>query len=262
MVVAVVANCSSFNTLVASLSRNVYAISMDNLGPKAFTKLSEKSHMPLIAIISIAVVSLLGCTLDFSTVITIEVTFLMIDYSLIWVSLIALRVKHPEMPRPFKIPIKSTWGCVLFVAPSWAICIVALLVNGGDYYVGGMIGIAAIPIVYIFFKRRYGGLTKLYPDLHPMNPKTKLAYGDLTRFAKLFGIMTIISFVAVPFMPWYEGSWGQEYYQDVYGPAGAFDFICHAILVLAIIYAVITIVLFLLAKKYDNKEMRPEGLEY
>jgi preprotein translocase subunit SecG len=74
--------------------------------------------------------------------------------------------------------------------------------------------------------------------------------------------MTIISFVAVPFMPWYEGSWGQEYYQDVYGPAGAFDFICHAILVLAIIYAVITIVLFLLAKKYDNKEMRPEGLEY
>lgn len=262
MVVAVVANCSSFNTLVASLSRNVYAISMDNLGPKSFTKLSEKSHMPLIAIISVAVVSLIGCTFDFSTIITIEVMFLMVDYSLIWISLLALRIKHPEMERPFKIPFKSTLGCGIFVAPGWAICIIGMLLNGSDYFLGGMIGIAFIPLLYIFFKRRYGGLTPLYPDLHPMNPKTKLAYGDLMRFAKLFGVMSITSFIAIPFMPWYEGSWGQEYYQEVYGPAGAFDFICHAIVVVAIVYAIVTIVLYFLAKKYDNKEMRPEGLEY
>ena len=261
-VVAVVANCSSFNTLVASLSRNVYAISMDNLGPKSFTKLSEKSNMPLIAIVSVAIVSLIGCTFSFSTIITIEVMFLMVDYSLIWVSLLALRIKHPEMERPFKIPFKSTLGCGLFVAPGWAICIIGILTNGGDYFVSGMIGIAAIPLIYIFFKRRYGGLTPLYPDLHPMNPKTKLAYGDLTRFAKLFGIMSITSFIATPFMPWYEGSWGPEDYADTYGAANAFDIICHAILVIAIVYAIITIIRLLLAKKYDNKEMRPEGLEY
>ena len=261
-VVAVVANCSSFNTLVASLSRNVYAISMDNLGPKSFTRLSEKSHMPLVAIISVAIISLLGCTLSFATIITVEVMFLMVDYSLIWISLLALRIKHPEMERPFKIPFKSTVGCGLFVAPGWIICIVAILVNGADYFVGGMIGIAVIPILYIFFKRRYGGLTKLYPDLHPMNPITKLAYGDLTRFAKLFGVLSIMSFIAIPFMPWYEGSWGQEYYMETYGAASAWNVILTAITVVAIVYAIVTIILIILARKYDNKEMRPEGLEY
>lgn len=261
-IIAVVANCSSFNTLVASLSRNVYAISMDNLGPKSFTKLSEKSGMPLVAIISIAIVSLLGCILDFSTIITIEVMFLMVDYSLIWISLIALRIKHPEMERPFKIPFKSTWACVLFVAPGWAICIIAIMVNGADYFLGGMIGIALIPILYIIFKLKYGGLTKLYPELHPKNPKTKLAYGDLTRFAKLFGVMSICSFIAIPFMPAYEGSWGPEYYAETYGVANAWDIINNGILIVAIAYAVLTIILAILAKKLDSKAMKPEGLEY
>lgn len=261
-IIAVIANCSSFNTLVASLSRNVYAISMDNLGPKSFTKLSEKSDMPTIAIVSIGIVSLLGCTLDFSTIITIEVMFLMVDYSLIWIALIRLRIKHPEMERPFKIPFKSTLGCTLFVAPGWIICFIAIMVNGADYFLGGMIGIAILPLLYIFFKIRYGGLTKLYPDLHPCNPKTKLAYGDLGRFAKLFGLMSILSFIAIPFMPYYEGSWGAEYYQETYGSAGAWEFINNGILVVAIAYAVLTVVLVLLAKKYDNKAMKPEGLEY
>ena len=260
--VAVIANCSSFNTLVASLSRNVYAISMDNLGPKSFTKLNEKSGMPVVAIVSVGIVSLLGCTLDFSTIITIEVMFLMVDYSLIWIALIALRIRHPEMERPFKIPFKSTLGCTLFVAPGWIICIVAIFVNGADYFFAGMVGIALLPIMYIFFKLRYGGLTKLYPDLHPMNPKTKLAYGDLSRFAKLFGTMSILSFIAIPFMPVYEGSWGAEYYYETYGSVNAWDFINNGIRAVAIVYAVVTIVLLLLAKKFDNKAMRPKDLEY
>lgn len=260
-IVAIVANCSSFNTLVASLSRNVYAISMDNLGPKAFTKLNEKSGMPVIAIVSVGIVSLIGCTFSFDTIITIEVMFLMIDYALIWVALIALRIKHPEIERPFRIPF-GTVGCTIFVAPGWIICFVALMLNGADYFLGGMIGIALIPLLYIFFKRKYGGLAKLYPDLHPLNPKTKLAYGDLTRIAKLFGVTSILSFMAIPWMPFYEGSWGPEYYLEVYGTANAWDFINNGITVVAIVYAVLTIIAVVLAKKYDTKDMKPEGYEY
>lgn len=260
-IIAIVANCSSFNTLVASLSRNVYAISMDNLGPKAFTKLNEKSGMPVVAIVSVGIVSLIGCTFSFDTIITIEVMFLMVDYSLIWIALIALRLKHPEIDRPFRIPF-NTVGCVIFVAPGWIICFLALMLNGADYFLGGMIGIALIPLLYIFFKRKYGGLTKLYPDLHPMNPKTKLAYGDLGRIAKLFGITSILSFIAIPWMPFFEGSWGPEYYLEVYGTANAWDFINNGIMIVAIVYAVLTIIAAILAKKYDNKSMKPEGYEY
>ena len=227
-IIAIIANCSSFNTLVASLSRNVYAISMDNLGPKSFTKLNEKSGMPVIAIVSVGIVSLIGCTFSFDTIITIEVMFLMVDYSLIWIALIALRIKHPEIERPFRIPL-GTVGCTIFVAPGWIICFVALMLNGADYFLGGMIGIALIPLLYIFFKRKYGGLTELYPDIHPRNPKTKLAYGDLGRMAKLFGVTSILSFMAIPWMPFYEGSWGPEYYLEVYGTANAWDIINNGI---------------------------------
>lgn len=260
-IIAIIANCSSFNTLVASLSRNVYAISMDNLGPKSFTKLNEKSGMPVIAIVSVGIVSLIGCTFSFDTIITIEVMFLMVDYSLIWIALIALRIKHPEIERPFRIPL-GTVGCTIFVAPGWIICFVALMLNGADYFLGGMIGIALIPLLYIFFKRKYGGLTELYPDIHPRNPKTKLAYGDLGRMAKLFGVTSILSFMAIPWMPFYEGSWGPEYYLEVYGTANAWDIINNGIVVVAIVYGVLAIIAAILAKKYDNKSMKPEGYEY
>ena len=260
-IIAIIANCSSFNTLVASLSRNVYAISMDNLGPKSFTKLNEKSGMPVIAIVSVGIVSLIGCTFSFDTIITIEVMFLMVDYSLIWIALIALRIKHPEIERPFRSPL-GTVGCTIFVAPGWIICFVALMLNGADYFLGGMIGIALIPLLYIFFKRKYGGLTELYPDIHPRNPKTKLAYGDLGRMAKLFGVTSILSFMAIPWMPFYEGSWGPEYYLEVYGTANAWDIINNGIVVVAIVYGVLAIIAAILAKKYDNKSMKPEGYEY
>ncbi|MFR4798318.1 MAG: APC family permease, partial [Lentihominibacter sp.] len=229
--VAIIGNASCFNTCMASLSRNFYAICEDNLGPKMMVKMSKKRSIPYISVLSIAIVALIGCTFNFETIITITVTMLMVDYTLIWISLVALRIKHPEMKRPFKIPVKSVPGIIAFVSPGWIVCIIAIMVNGADYFLGGMIGIAVFPLLYIFFKLKYGGLTKLYPDLHPMNPKTKLAYGDLTRFAKLFGVLTVLSFAATFFMPYYEGSWGPEYYADVYGSQGAYDFILSGITV-------------------------------
>ncbi|MEE0745300.1 APC family permease [Gallibacter sp. Marseille-QA0791] len=262
VVIAVVGNMSCFNTCMTSLSRNFYAICEDNLGPKCMTKISQSRHMPYISILSVGIVALIGCTLSFDTLITITVTLLMVDYTLIWISLVALRIKHPELPRPFKIPIKSTAGIIAFVSPGWIVCIIALMVNGADYFLGGMAGVAIFPLLYMFFKRRRGGLTKLYPDLHPLNPKTKLAYGDLKRFAKLYGVLTIVSVAAIFFMPYYEGSWGPEYYAETYGFDGAFDFILSGINIVTVIYAVAAIVCALLARKYDNKAMRPEGLEY
>lgn len=262
IVIAIIGNASSFNTCMASLSRNFYAICEDNLGPKCMVKLSKKRSMPYISIMSIALVALIGCTFSFSTIITITVTMLMVDYTLIWIALVALRIKHPELERPFKIPFKSTVGVALFVSPGWIVCIVGVLTNGADYFFGGMIAIALFPLLYIFMKRRYGGLTRLYPDLHPINPKTKLAYGDLVRFTKLWGTLTIISLAGALFIPFYEGSWGPDYYFETYGSEGAWDLIINGIWIVTVALAIATVVCGLLARKYDNKAMKPEGLEY
>ena len=114
--VAIIGNASCFNTCMASLSRNFYAICEDNLGPKMMVKMSKKRSIPYISVLSIAIVALIGCTFNFETIITITVTMLMVDYTLIWISLVALRIKHPEMKRPFKIPVKSVPGIIAFVS--------------------------------------------------------------------------------------------------------------------------------------------------
>ena len=256
--VAIIGNASNFNTCMLSLSRGFYAICEDNLGPKIMIKVSEKRGVPTVSIISVAIVALIGCTFDFSTIVTVTVTLLMVDYVLIWISLIVLRVKHPEMKRPFKLPF-NTAGCVAMVSPGILICIIALMVNGADYFFGGMIGLAFIPVLYVIFKRMHGGLTKLHPERYPVNPKTKLAYGDLNRFTMLFAVFTLLSLVASFFMPFYEGEWGPEYYMETYGPEGTYMFIITGIKWITGIYAVITAVLFALARKFDNKDMRPDS---
>ena len=259
VVVAIVGNASCFNTCMISLSRGFYAICEDNLGPNIMVKVSKKRGIPYISVISVAIVALLGCTFDFSTIITVTVTLLMVDYVLIWISVVVMRIKHPDMNRPFRIPF-GTKGVIAFVSPGIIIALIALMINGADYFFGGMIGFALIPVLYIYFKRTHGGLTKLYPDRYPINPKTKLAYGDLTRFTKIFALLTTLSFVACFFMPFYEGSWGPEYYMDTYGAENAYNIIISGIKYVTIIYAVITVILGILAKKFDNKSMRPEGI--
>ena len=256
LVVAIVGNSSCFNTCMISLSRGFYAICEDNLGPNIMVKVSKKRGIPYISVISVAVVALLGCTFDFSTIVTVTVTLLMVDYVLIWISVIALRIRQPDMERPFRIPL-GTKGVIAFVSPGIIICFVALMINGADYFLGGMVGLALIPVLYVYFKRAHGGLTKLYPDHYPVNPRTKLAYGDLGRFTRLFALFTILSLIACFFMPFYEGSWGPEYYMETYGFEGAYPFIISGIKWITVIYGVLTVVLYTLARKLDHKRMRP-----
>ena len=43
-----------------------------------------------------------------------------------YAAFIKLRVSHPDVPRPYRVPIRTTTGCILFVAPG-CIMIVLLL---------------------------------------------------------------------------------------------------------------------------------------
>jgi amino acid transporter len=228
VVVAVIANLSIFNTCMISLSRGFYAIAEDNLAPKFIVKVSEKTGVPYIAVISVAVVALIGCRFDFSVIVVIAVTLMMVDYVLIWIAGIVLRIKEPEMKRPFKIPV-GTKGFVAIVTPGILIAIIALMINGSDYFLGGLAGVIIVPLLYVGFKIYYGGLTKLDAVSYPINPKTKLGFGDLRRIATIFGIFAVLGSVACKFLPWYEGGWGPEYYQETYGFEGAYDFIIRGI---------------------------------
>ncbi|MEG0157510.1 MAG: hypothetical protein RR661_07655, partial [Anaerovoracaceae bacterium] len=94
------------------------------------------------------------------------------------------------------------------------IAIFALLINGTDYFLIGLMAISSGPIFYIIFKRAKGGLAKNDPEKFPLNPKTKLAVGDLNRISLYCILMGIFAVVGKFFLVWYEGDWGAEYYAE------------------------------------------------
>ncbi len=204
-------------------------------------------------IVTIAIVSIIGCTLDFSTVITMSVTLFIVDYVLVCLSGIALRKKAPEMERPFKLPF-GIKGVTLMLMPVFIVAFIALMINGADYFVSGMAAAAIIPLLYVYFKRKSGGLASFGADNEEVNPRTKLCFGDLKRIAVLYGVLGILGAIASFFLPFYEGSWGPEYYMETYGPENAFAFIIAAVRVLTVVYIAVTCILAYLSKKVDQKQ--------
>ncbi len=249
--IAIIANLNIFNTGMTSLSRGFYAIASDNLAPKAIIKVSAKTGVPYISVISVAIVALIMCRFDFSTIIIIDVTLMMVDYVLIWIAGVTLRINEPDLKRPFKLPF-NTIGFAIFVTPGILVAITALLINGTDYFFGGMVGLIIVPLLYVFFKRRYGGLSAINPELYPLNPKTKLGYGDLKRISIIFGIFAVLGAVASFFLPWYEGSWGPAYYADTYGFSNAYDFFLHGINIISVVFAATALVLIIISRKVDG----------
>lgn len=96
------------------------------------------------------------------------------------------------------------------------ISVIGILVNGTEYFLLGFVSIGSAVVVYIIFKRLYGGLYKVDPVKYPINPRSKLACGDLSRIGLFILIFGAFAFFGSFFLLWYEGEWGAEYYLYMY----------------------------------------------
>ena len=122
MVTAVIANLSMYNTYLASGSRGFFSLADDNLGPVSLKKLHEKHGTPHVAVIAMAVINLLLCEVGFNTLVVIDVFLLMFAYILIYISAVVLRLKEPDLKRPFKIPFGTKGVIVLCTTPILTLC--------------------------------------------------------------------------------------------------------------------------------------------
>lgn len=94
---------------------------------------------------------------------------------------------------------------------------IGMMVNGLEFFTMSFLITISGLVFYIIFKRLYGGLSVKDPEKHPLNPKTKLAQGDIWRIGIFFMIFGVLMFVGSFVIGWYEGSWGPDYYLEVYG---------------------------------------------
>ena len=69
------------------------------------------------------------------------------------------------------------------------------------------------------FTTSYGGLFITAPEKHPLNKRTKLAFGDTLRIGLYMIVTGLFSFFGQVWLRWYEvdyGEWGPDDY-DMFG---------------------------------------------
>jgi hypothetical protein len=146
-------------------------------------------------------------------------------------------------------------GLYLVCALPLIIAALALLINGTDYFIIGLIATATGPVAYIIFKIIYGGAYINEPSKYPLNPVTRLASGDMTRLSAYCLISGAFALFGSLFLAWYEKDWGTDYYLETYGDGFFSDFsgMLLTLKITGIVVLIASLVLWLLAKKVEAK---------
>ena len=221
LVIAIVSQCAIFNTYLASGSRGFFVLADDHLCPQFMVKVSKKRGVPYIGILSLAIVTFILCQSDFTTLVSMEVVFMLALYIILPISVLKLRKKLPIEKRKERglYYIKGGKGAMIFYAGfPIVISVIALLINGTDYLAMGLIAICTGPVAYYILKRIFGGLSVNDPEHNPVNPKTKLAAGDTVRIGIFMICAGVMAFFGQFWLKWYEidyGEWGPDDY-DVF----------------------------------------------
>jgi amino acid transporter len=173
---ALLGNLALYLDYLASGARPLFAISADGLFPRSISRVSKRFGTPVAAILLMAALNAVLIVGPFQNLVVIDVILFISAYVLIFVSAVRLRIKEPDLKRPFRVPLGTT-GMTLMVIPPIAIVAFTIYVNAIDrsteifgltgFSVGGVdvgwygiAGFAALlsgPVLYYVFRALYGG---------------------------------------------------------------------------------------------------------
>jgi amino acid transporter len=106
-----------FNALVMSYSRLPLAMAQDGMLPAVFGKINSR-RAPWVAIIVCAMGWACCLGLGFERLVTLDIMLYGASLSLEFLALIWLRVREPELPRPFRVPGGLLGAIMVGVAPT------------------------------------------------------------------------------------------------------------------------------------------------
>jgi amino acid transporter len=106
-----------FNALVMSYSRLPLAMAQDGMLPRVFGKLHPKTRAPWVAISVLAIGWACCLGLGFERLVTIDILLYGVSLGLEFAALVYLRVREPELPRPFRVPGGLFGAIAIGIAP-------------------------------------------------------------------------------------------------------------------------------------------------
>jgi amino acid transporter len=119
--IVIAAMCSAFgmfNALVMSYSRLPLAMALDGMMPRVFSRLSARTRAPWVSIIVLATAWAACLGIGFERLVTLDILIYGASLMLEFAALVVLRVREPEMPRPFRVPGGLGGAIALGVCPA------------------------------------------------------------------------------------------------------------------------------------------------
>ena len=107
-----------FNALVMSYSRLPLAMAQDGMLPLVFARVHPKTRAPWVAILACAAGWALCLSLGFERLVTLDILLYGGSLVLEFVTLVALRVREPNLPRGFRVPGGLTGAVLVGVFPT------------------------------------------------------------------------------------------------------------------------------------------------
>jgi amino acid transporter len=93
-----------FNALVMSYSRLPLAMAQDGMLPRVFARVHPKTRAPWVAILVCATGWALCLNLGFERLVTLDIMLYGASLSLEFITLVALRLREPQLQREFRVP--------------------------------------------------------------------------------------------------------------------------------------------------------------
>jgi amino acid transporter len=120
-----VSSFGQFNALLMSYSRLPLAMANDRLLPRLFARTQPRTGAPWVAIVACSILYGACLGLGFDRLVTLDVLLWGASLMLEFVALFMLRLREPDLPRPFRVPGGRTGAALVGVFPA------ALLVLAG-----------------------------------------------------------------------------------------------------------------------------------
>jgi amino acid transporter len=157
---ALVSNAGLFSAMMLAYSRVPFVLAEDRYLPPALMRLHPKYGTPWVSILLCAVLYSIFSWNSFTNLAVIDVTLYTVALLLEFVALIALRIRQPNLPRPFRIPGGVPALILLGLLPALVLALAIqhrFAEQGGPKSLYLTFGaLATGPLLYPFV-RRYGG---------------------------------------------------------------------------------------------------------
>ena len=259
IIVAILANCSIFCSYIAHGSRTFFVMAEDNMFPKFMGRIDRRG-IPTISIVVMAIFTVFTCQFDFATLVMATNPIQFYLYLLLVACVLKTRKRYPVAGRrKMRLTVMPGGNMGLYVNSVLvaSICLLAIYMNGLDYFVAGFVVLFLGIAVYIACKIRYKGRYLDDPETYPLDSHGLLGLGDLGDIGTYTLLTGLMALAGTAFLFAFEHTTGQAYYFAEYGQGffSSFYGMLGTCLAIGIVCTAAGIILRQLGKREDGERL-------